>query len=65
MPIPNITAETVAEAFATTWIARFGVPSTVTTDRGSQFESGLWEQLMHLLGIKCIRRLLTTQLLMA
>ena len=55
MPIANITAETVAEAFATTWIARFGVPSTVTTDRGSQFESGLWEQHMHLLGIKRIR----------
>ena len=55
IPIANITAETVAEAFATTWIARFGVPSTVTTYHSSQFESGLWEQLMHLLGIKRIR----------
>ena len=32
-----------------------GVPSTVTTDRGSQFESALWTQLMHLLGSKRIR----------
>ena len=32
------------------WIARFGVPSTITTDHGSQFESALWAQLTHLLG---------------
>ena len=34
------------------WIARFGVPSTITTDRGSQFESALWSNLMQLLGSK-------------
>ena len=55
IPIHNITAETVAEAFVISWVARFGVPSTVTTDRGSQFESALWEHLMHLLGTKRIR----------
>lgn len=55
VPIPNITAETVAEAFVASWIARFGVPSTITTDRGSQFESALWDHLMHLLGVQRIR----------
>ena len=55
IPIPNILAETVAEAFVNNWVARFGVPSTITTDRGSQFESTLWEHLMHLLGTKRIR----------
>ena len=55
IPITNITAESVASAFVSGWIARFGVPSTVTTDRGPQFESILWMHLMKLLGTKRIR----------
>ena len=54
IPITNITAHTVAHAFIHGWIFRFGVPSTVTTDRGRQFKSALWSQLMQLLGCKCI-----------
>ena len=55
IPITNITAETVAEAFVTRWIACFGVPSTVTTDGGSLFESTLLEHLVQLLGVKYIQ----------
>ena len=55
LPMNDITAETVALTFATGWIARFGVPSTITSDRGRQFESRLWTSLMQLLGCKHLR----------
>ena len=48
-------SEAIAQAFLSGWIARFSVPSTVTTDQGRQFESMLWQQLMQLLGSKRIR----------
>ena len=33
IPVTNITAETIACAFIQGWMSRFGVPSTVTTNR--------------------------------
>ena len=56
MPIVDITTETTACAFVSGWVAHFGVPSTVITDCGQQFESALWQQLMELLGTKHIYR---------
>ena len=50
-----MTADTVAHAFVDCWISRFGVPSSVTTDRGRQFESALWQRLIEILGCKRIR----------
>ena len=54
-PLPDITAETVARTFLQGWIARFGTPTTITTDRGSQFQSGLWNDLMVALGTQSLR----------
>ena len=34
IPISNISAETVPQAFLSEWIAHFGIPSTLITDRG-------------------------------
>ena len=55
IPITAISADIVARAFLSGWIARFGVPTTITTDRGRQFESVLWKSLMQALGSKRIR----------
>ena len=52
---PESSTYTVAQAFLNGWIARFRVPSTVTTDHRPQFESSLWKELMKLLGITRIR----------
>lgn len=54
-PISTITAESVARAFVAGWVARFGTPATLTTDRGSQFESALWKEVMGILGTARIR----------
>ena len=52
IPLTNTTAESVAQAFLLGWVSRFGVPATIVTDRGRQFESQLWSSLMSLLGSK-------------
>ena len=51
IPIVDIRAETVADAFFSGWIARYGTPATITTDRGAQFESKLWDILCNQFGI--------------
>ena len=46
LPLRNTTTETVIDNLADGWIAHFGVPSTITSDRGTQFTSTLWAQLI-------------------
>ncbi|BHF68877.1 hypothetical protein SprV_0301191800 [Sparganum proliferum] len=48
--LPNIEADTIVKALGSRWIAIFGAPSTVTTDRGAQFGSALFQALLHFLG---------------
>ena len=55
IPLPTMDADTVARHLIAGWIARFGVPEVITTDRGSQFESRLWAELTRLLGTSRIR----------
>lgn len=51
-PLADITAETCAAAFVSGWVARFGCPHTITTDRGQQFQSQLFHGIMKLIGAK-------------
>nr|VZI00457.1 unnamed protein product [Spirometra erinaceieuropaei] len=55
IPLPNTQAETIVKAFVSRWVAMFGVPSTVTTDRGASFKSALFQTLLSFLGCTRIR----------
>lgn len=50
IPLPDMTADTVATAFYSHWICRYGSPITITSDQGSQFESALFTALTRLVG---------------
>ena len=55
IPISNITAETVAKTFVSQWVSRYGTPTTISHDRGSQFTSELFATLLNLLGTSRIK----------
>ena len=50
IPLVDQSTTSCARALLSHWIARFGVPSSITSDRGSQFTSAIWSALMQLLG---------------
>lgn len=54
-PINDITADTVARALFSGWIARYGVPLRITSDRGRQFESDLFNSLAKICGTDHLR----------
>ncbi|UYV66485.1 hypothetical protein LAZ67_4001849 [Cordylochernes scorpioides] len=54
-PISDKTAISVAKAFFRGWISRYGVPATITTDQGREFESHLFKDLTSLIGTNRIR----------
>jgi hypothetical protein len=54
VPLPSSSARACADALCSTWISRFGVPRTITSDRGSQFVSSLWTNLSSFLNVSHI-----------
>jgi Integrase core domain len=52
VPMSSITAEKCADSFVEGWVARYGVPHTVTMDRGTQFTSAAWSCLASTLGFR-------------
>ena len=52
IPMQDATASTCATALLHNWIARYGLPEHVTSDRGAQFTSELWKSLARLLGME-------------
>lgn len=53
--MPDMSAEAVAKALVTHWISRFGVPHRITSDRGRQFESSVFAELMQTIGATHLR----------
>jgi hypothetical protein len=54
IPIPNQEANTIAKNFTTEIICKFGMPQTVLTDQGTNFESAIFRKTCKLLKIKKI-----------
>jgi len=54
VPLKNVEAATVLEAFLGTWVARYGVPAFITTDRGAQFTSSTWTDWCQQVGARHI-----------
>jgi transposase InsO family protein len=57
VPCEKTDSEAVAQLLITHFIGYHGIPSAITSDRGTQFTSQVWEYFCKLLGIK--RRLST------
>ena len=42
IPLDKTTAANCAAALVAGWVARFGVPASLTSDRGPQFSGAIW-----------------------
>ena len=51
IPIADQSATTCARAVYAEWIARYGVPEQLHSDRGTQFESALFAELCATFGV--------------
>ncbi|MCG8033694.1 MAG: DDE-type integrase/transposase/recombinase, partial [Candidatus Thiodiazotropha taylori] len=55
LPMPNMEACTVAKLLVEEILCRFGLPQTIHSDQGRQFESHLFQEMCKLLGIEKTR----------
>jgi cleavage and polyadenylation specificity factor subunit 1 len=55
LPMKSIAAEECAQTFLHGWVSRYGVPTDITSDRGRQFTSNLWNEVATSLGSKLHR----------
>nr|VZI41349.1 unnamed protein product [Spirometra erinaceieuropaei] len=55
IPLPDIAVPTMVKVVLSRWVAIFGAPSTITTDRGVQFQSNLFQSFLSFLGCTRIR----------
>ena len=51
VPLTSTTATACTDTLVAGWISRFGVPAAITTNRGVQFTSAVWQVLCKRLGI--------------
>lgn len=50
IPLVDICAESICNAFYSGWVSRFGVPDEIVIDQGRQFESSLFKDLLNMIG---------------
>ncbi|GBM73346.1 hypothetical protein AVEN_37596-1 [Araneus ventricosus] len=55
IPIADMQIKTICRAIFHTWISRFGCPSIITRDQGSQMRSSLYREFSEMLGTNRIR----------
>lgn len=55
IPMFDMSTASCAQALIQGWLSRFGVPSIITSDRGTQFTSELWDNVTRHLGISLHR----------
>jgi transposase InsO family protein len=53
--LSDISAKSCTAFLMQGWIVRYGVPSVITSDWGSQFTSALWDSLCNTLGIQHVQ----------
>ncbi len=55
VPWKSMAPEDCVDVLISAWVARFDVPTIITSDQGRQFTSSLWAGLTKLLGIKHVQ----------